>query len=250
MEPPAARPNTWTKLDLYLRGLAAEIGAKPKAVVVISGHWLASRPTVSIAGHPQLIFDYYNFPSHTYALTWPAPGAPELGQRVRAMLGAAGIPSDETLRGFDHGVFVPFMLIYPHADIPVLTLSLRQDFDPAAHLAIGRALAPLRDEGVLIVGSGMSYHNLGDFFSERTDIVATADAFDSWLTNAVEQPDPAIRDRSLVGWAAAPGARACHPTEEHLLPLMVAAGAAGPDPGRRVFHDHIFGKALSGYQFG
>jgi aromatic ring-opening dioxygenase catalytic subunit (LigB family) len=219
-------------------------------VLAISGHWLAPRPTVSIAPHPPLIFDYYNFPPSTYALTWPAPGAPDLGHRVRTLLDAADIVADETARGFDHGVFVPFMLIYPDADVPVLTLSLRQDMDPAAHLAIGRALAPLRDEGVLIVGSGMSYHNLREFFSERPDTVATAEAFDGWLTDAVEQPDPSLRDRALTGWANAPGARACHPTEEHLLPLMVAAGAAGADQGRRVFHDHIFGKALSGFQFG
>jgi aromatic ring-opening dioxygenase catalytic subunit (LigB family) len=142
------------------------------------------------------------------------------------------------------------MLIYPDADVPVLTLSLRQDMDPAAHLSIGRALAPLRDEGVLIVGSGMSYHNLREFFSERPDTVATAEAFEGWLTDAVEHADASERDRALAAWATAPGARACHPTEEHLLPLMVAAGAAGADPGRRVFHDHIFGKALSGFQFG
>jgi len=250
MEPPAGHPDTWTKLDQYLRGLAAAIGMKPRAVLAISGHWLASRPTVSVADHPPLIFDYYNFPPNTYTLTWPAPGAPELAHRVRALLDAADIIADETARGFDHGVFVPFMLVYPKADIPVVTLSLGQDLDPAAHLAIGRALTSLRDEGVLIVGSGMSYHNLRDFFSERPDTAATAEAFDGWLTGAVEHADPGSRDRALTGWASAPGARACHPTEEHLLPLMVAAGAAGADPGRRVFHDHIFGKALSGFQFG
>jgi aromatic ring-opening dioxygenase catalytic subunit (LigB family) len=129
----------------------------------------------------------------------------------------------------------------------VLQLSLQRDLDPAAHLAMGRALAPLRDEGVLIVGSGMSYHNLRGLFSGRGN--DEAERFDAWLSAAVEA-DPAERDRRLTAWADAPDARAAHPREEHLLPLMVAAGAADGDAGRRTYADHILGKAHSGFQFG
>jgi aromatic ring-opening dioxygenase catalytic subunit (LigB family) len=250
LEPPAGQPAPWTALDGYLRGLGDAIGATPKAVLVISGHWLEARPTVSIAKQPELIYDYYNFPPHTYRLSYPAPGAPELAARVRALLEAGAIACDEADRGFDHGTFIPFMLIYPKAGIPIVQLSLRADMDPAGHIAMGRALASLRDEGVLIVGSGMSYHNLREFFSARPDTVAQAESFDAWLDDAVEHSDANTRDAKLAQWASAPGARACHPTEEHLLPLMVAAGAAQSDLGRRSFHDRVFGKPLSGFRFG
>jgi aromatic ring-opening dioxygenase catalytic subunit (LigB family) len=250
MEPPAGWPaDTWDRMAAYLRGLAAAVGETPKAVLVVSGHWETERPTLNVAARPGLLFDYYGFPEHTYRLTYPVDGAPALAGRVRELLKGAGFDSDtEEARGLDHGVFVPFKLIYPDADVPVLQLSLRGDLDPAAHIAMGRALEPLRDEGVLIVGSGMSYHNLRGLFSGRGN--EEAEAFDTWLTEAVEQADPAQRDQALTRWADAPGARAAHPREEHLLPLMVAAGAAGTDPGRRTYADHVLGKAQSGFQFG
>lgn len=247
MDPPPQAPHLWDKMGDYLRGIAASLPQRPKAILVISGHWETERPTLNVAPRPSLLFDYYNFPEHTYRLTYPAAGAPELAERVRALLDGAGFPSDvEAERGLDHGVFIPLMLVYPDADVPVLQLSLQQDLDPAQHLAIGRALAPLRDEGVLIVGSGMSYHNLRDFFSPRGN--DQAEAFDAWLTDALA--DPARRDEALSAWSAAPGARASHPREEHLLPLMVAAGAAEGEPGVRTFNDHLMGKAVSGFQFG
>jgi aromatic ring-opening dioxygenase catalytic subunit (LigB family) len=224
---------------------------RPKAVLVISGHWEAAQPTVHVGRNPPLLFDYYGFPEHTYRLTYPAPGSPKVAGRVRALLGEAGIASaEEAERGLDHGVFIPFLLIYPDASIPVVQLSLRQDLDPAAHLAIGRALAPLREEGVLIVGSGMSYHNLRYFGSTDPRIVASAQRFDDWLTASVEQPDAARRAAALETWSQAPDALLCHPRAEHLAPLFVAAGAAGADRGRRTFGDRIMGKAVSGFQFG
>jgi aromatic ring-opening dioxygenase catalytic subunit (LigB family) len=137
--------------------------------------------------------------------------------------------------------------MYPEADIPVVQLSLRADLDPAAHIAIGQALAPLRDEGVLIVGSGMSYHNLRQFWSDDTE---PARHFDAWLSDAVEDSDPASRNARLEAWSRAPGAQASHPRSEHLLPLMVAAGAAGTDRGQRTYSDRVFGKAISGFRFG
>jgi aromatic ring-opening dioxygenase catalytic subunit (LigB family) len=230
--------DTWDRLAAYLRGLDQSLGVRPKAVLVISGHWEEPRPTVNVSAQPPLLFDYYNFPEHTYRLTYPAPGAPDLARRVEALLGAAGFKTAEDgERGFDHGVFIPFMLVYPHADVPLLQLSLQEQLDPATHIALGRALAPLRDEGVLIIGSG----SRGNDASER---------FDTWLTQAIEDPDPGARDDKLTHWSEAPGALNAHPRSEHLLPLMVAAGAAGEDRGRRVFNDRIWGKAISGYQFG
>jgi aromatic ring-opening dioxygenase catalytic subunit (LigB family) len=205
-------------------------------------------PTVSTSPAPPMLFDYYGFPEHTYRLSYPAPGEPALAERLRRMLGQAGIATAaDAERGFDHGVFVPFLIVDPQAQIPVVMLSLQHDLDPALHLAIGAALAPLRDEGILIVGSGNSYHNLRHFFDGEPAAAAT---FDAWLTEAVTDSDPAVRNRKLTEWARAPAARLCHPREEHLLPLMVAAGAGAADPGRRVFHDVIGGKAISGYAFG
>jgi aromatic ring-opening dioxygenase catalytic subunit (LigB family) len=170
---------------------------------------------------------------------------------VRSLLRAAGIDADEDdARGFDHGVFVPFLLMYPDADVPVVQLSLQAGLDPAAHLAIGRALAPLRDEGVLIVGSGMSYHNLREFFTADASTVQAAEEFDGALTAAVEHADTTHRDARLMAWKQMPAALACHPRAEHLLPLMVAAGAGGADRGRRTYNDRIFGKAVSAFQFG
>lgn len=243
-------PGMWDDLTAFLRGLDAAVGTRPEAVLVISAHWEEARPTVNAAAHPPLMFDYYGFPEHTYRLAYPAPGSPEIAARVRAVLAEAGIETGaEDQRGFDHGVFIPFMLIYPQADVPLVQLSLRHDLDPAAHLAIGRALAPLRDAEILIIGSGLSYHNLHDIFAGGDRAVAASEHFDAWLTATVEA-DPAERDAGLIGWEAAPDAQACHPREDHLLPLMVAAGAGGADRGRRVYSDRMFGKAVSAYRFG
>lgn len=245
-------PDTWTSMGDWLRQLGASIGVRPKAVIVVSAHWEESEFSVSANPAPGLIYDYYGFPEHTYRIQYPAPGAPELAQRVADLLGKAGMPARlDRERGYDHGVFIPFKLIYPDADIPTIQLSLKAGLDPAAHIAAGAALAPLREEGVLIVGSGMSYHNLPALLSPGDARAnAASDRFDAWLTDAVEEGDPALRDRKLAAWLLAPDAKACHPRSEHLVPLFVAAGAAGEDRGRRDFNDHILGKALSGYRFG
>jgi aromatic ring-opening dioxygenase catalytic subunit (LigB family) len=247
--PPQLPQDMWEGMAAYLKGLADTVGETPRAVLAISGHWDAGRPTLNVAVKPPLLFDYHGFPEHTYRLTYPASGAPELAAQVQELLAQAGFESaTEDQRGLDHGVFVPFMLIYPEADVPVLQLSLLSSMDAGEHLALGRALAPLRDQGVLIVGSGMSYHNLRELFSGRGD--DQAEAFDAWLDEAVTDADPAVRDQKLADWASAPGAHQSHPEAEHLLPLMVAAGAAGADPGRRTYHERLLGKPISAFQFG
>jgi aromatic ring-opening dioxygenase catalytic subunit (LigB family) len=235
------------ELAAYLRGLADVPATRPTAVLVISAHWEAVVPTVMTGERPPLLYDYYNFPPAAYAIEWPAPGDPRLAARVQELLAAAGIASaGDAARGFDHGTFVPLKLTYPAAEVPTVQLSLRRGLDPAEHLAIGRALAPLRDEGVFIVGSGMSYHNLRAFFGQGTAAAAT---FDGWLGEAMAQA-PDERARRLTRWADAPAARQAHPREEHLLPLMVVTGAAGDEPARRVYHGTMVGNLLSAFQFG
>ena len=240
--------DTWNATQRFLEGLAATLPEPPKALLVVSGHWEEPAFTASAAATPELIFDYSGFPEHTYRLTWPAPGDPELAERVAGLLSQAGLPADlNANRGFDHGVFVPLKVAFPEAKIPVVTLSLAASLDPALHLAAGRALAPLRDQGVLIVGSGMSFHNLRAYL--RPDTSERARAFDSWLTRAVESP-AAERIALLTGWREAPFAAFAHPREEHLIPLMVAAGAGGDAPGTRIFGDEPMGAAISAYRFG
>jgi aromatic ring-opening dioxygenase catalytic subunit (LigB family) len=235
--------DTWNATQRFLEGLAGTLPAPPKAMVVVSGHWEDPAFTASAAAHPELIFDYSGFPEHTYRLAWPAPGDPELAAEVAELLGKAGLPAATSpSRGFDHGVFVPLKVVFPQAQIPVVTLSLVSSLDPALHLAAGRALAPLRDRGVLIVASGMSFHNLRGYL--RPETVERARAFDAWLTRAVESPAA-----ELTAWREAPFAAYAHPREEHLMPLMVAAGAGGEAPGKRIFSDEPMGAAISAYRF-
>jgi aromatic ring-opening dioxygenase catalytic subunit (LigB family) len=240
-------PDTWNATQRFLEGLAATLPAAPKALLVVSAHWEEQAFTVSSAAAPELIYDYSGFPEHTYRLTWPAPGSPQLAKRVAGLLGQAGLPAAlSASRGFDHGVFVPLKLAFPRAQIPVVALSLAASLDPALHLAAGRALAPLRREGVLIVASGMSFHNLRGYL--RPETTERARAFDAWLTSAVESPAPG-RDALLTAWRDAPFAAYSHPREEHLIPLMVAAGAGGEAPGTRIFGDEPMGAAISAYRF-
>lgn len=243
--------DTWHATQRFLEALAATLPAAPKALLVVSGHWEEPALTAGAAASPRLIYDYSGFPAPTYQLTWPAPGDPALAERVAGLLNAAGLPSGtDAGRGYDHGVFVPLKVAFPQAQIPVVTLSLAHSsdgqLDPALHLAAGRALAPLRDQGVLIVGSGMSFHNLRAYMQPATG--PRAREFDTWLTRAVESSAPE-RDALLADWRQAPFAAFAHPREEHLIPLLVAAGAGGYGPGKRIFRDEPMGAAISSYRF-
>lgn len=243
-------PHAWDAMAAYLKGIAAQLPEAPKAILMVSAHWLEEDFVLTSGAQPQLIYDYYGFPPHTYELQYPTPGEPELAAKAAALLEQAGLQSRlDPTRGFDHGMFIPLKLMFPAARIPVLQLSLRRDLDPQAHLEAGRALAALREEGVLIVGSGMSFHNMRGYGDARFRPVS--DEFDQWLTATVET-EPDQRDVALENWEQAPGARLCHPprAEEHLIPLMVVAGAAGASPGRRTFSDRVMEVTLSGFQFG
>ncbi|HEX8711165.1 MAG TPA: class III extradiol ring-cleavage dioxygenase [Terracidiphilus sp.] len=239
--------DTWHATQRFLEGLAATLPETPRALLVISGHWEEPVFTAGAAAAPKLIFDYSGFPEHTYRLTWPAPGDPKLAARLAQMLGEAGLPAaTDANRGYDHGVFVPLKVAFPEAQIPVVTLSLDSSLDPALHLSAGRALEPLRDEGVLVVGSGMSFHNLRAYL--RPETLDRSRAFDAWLTRAVESSVPE-RENQLMSWRKAPFAAFAHPREEHLAPLFVAAGAGGQAPGRRIFTGEPMGAAISAYRF-
>ncbi len=234
-------------LSVYLRSVKGVPPEKPKALLVVSAHWEEAKPTVMTAERPPMLYDYYGFPKEAYEITWPAPGDPALAAHVRELLGAAGFETGaDPARGFDHGAFVPLKVTYPEAEIPAVQLSLKAGLDPAEHVAIGRALAPLRDEGVFIVGSGMTFHNMRGFGPQGRD---ASEAFDEWLQKAATL-DADARAKQLARWASAPAARLAHPREEHLLPLMVIAGAAGDDPGRVAFTGNVMSVRVSAYHYG
>jgi len=233
-------------METYLRGLPATLPERPRAILVVSGHWEGPAFTFSAAEAPPLIFDYYGFPPETYQLAWPAPGAPWLAERGAALLAEAGLPSAiDRERGYDHGVFIPLKVAFPDADVPVAQMSLHASLDPALHLAAGEVLAALRDEGVLVLGSGMSFHNLRLMGDPR--VAEPSREFDRWLT-AAASADPSERSALLSQWAGAPWARLAHPREEHLLPLMVAAGASDAG-GSHDYGELVLGGAVSAFRF-
>jgi len=243
--------DTWHEMATFLKGISDRLPERPKAILIISAHWQTAEFGITSSKQPDLIYDYYGFPEHTYSLTYPALGAPVLVEQVSSLLTEARVGNKQDAeRGFDHGVFIPLKLMFPEADIPVVQLSLRHDLDPQAHLAAGQALASLRTEGVLIVGSGMSFHNMrgyGDIsFTEPSE------RFDEWLTNTVESADSDERLTALTNWKNAPHALDSHPlgAEEHLLPLMIAVGAAGSDAGRKIYSEQVLKTQISAFQFG
>jgi aromatic ring-opening dioxygenase catalytic subunit (LigB family) len=242
--------GVYDKLEASLKAMPGQIGIAPKAVLVISGHWEEREFTVMSSPKPPMIYDYSGFPEHTYRITYAAPGSPRTAERVCRLIEDAGFAARlDPLRGFDHGAFAPLAVIYPDADVPVLELSMRVGYDPRDHVAVGLALAPLRSEGVLIVGSGLSYHNLREFGPKASEPSA---AFDQWLQQTLVDLSPAERIARLIDWEAAPAARRAHPREDHLLPLMVAVGAAGNDRATCVYHEDDFfgGITVSSFMFG
>lgn len=240
----------YDRLAAALRQMPHLVGVAPKAVLMVSAHWEAPEFTAMAHPQPPMIYDYYGFPDYTYQITYAAPGMPSLATRVHDLLEGAGIAARlDAQRGFDHGMYAPMAVIYPNADMPTVQLSLRHGLDPLEHLALGRALAPLRDEGVLIIGSGLSYHNLRVFGPAGK---APSAAFDAWLRQTLADTDAARRSAALAAWEAAPSARQAHPREEHLLPLMVALGAAEHEPAALVYHEDDFagGLSVSSFMFG
>jgi aromatic ring-opening dioxygenase catalytic subunit (LigB family) len=245
--------DTWYEMGQWLKNLSASLPRKPKALLVISAHWEEKVVTIMSGCKPPLLFDYHGFPEHTYKLEYRAPGSPELAEKTAQLLQNAGIETRfEPDRGFDHGVFVPLKLVFPDADIPIVQLSLKKGLDPSVHLEIGRALSPLRDEGVLILGSGMSFHNLRNFFVSSEEGTEQSRKFDDWLHETLTTTETKfeVRAQALESWAKAPAARFAHPREDHLIPLMVIAGASEHHAASRIFHGRVFDIFISGYRFG
>ncbi|PSJ38760.1 DODA-type extradiol aromatic ring-opening family dioxygenase [Allosphingosinicella deserti] len=236
----------WTGMAEFLRALPQTLPALPTAIIVVSGHWETEGFAFTGAAQPGLIYDYHGFPPHTYALRYDVPGAPEFAARAAGLLRSAGLEATvDSQRGLDHGVFVPMMVAFPQASIPMVEMSVDRRLDPTLHIQAGRALAALRDEGVLILGSGMSFHNMRAYGDPR--FTAASEAFDAWLAGAVALPGDA-RAAALAAWAEAPAGRLSHPREEHLLPLMVAAGTS-ERPGARVYGERVLETAISGFRF-
>lgn len=223
---------------------------RPQAVLVVSAHWETERPTFGAAVQLDTIHDFYGFPDALYRLRYPAPGARTVAQRAAALLNEQGIPSAlDPARGLDHGAWVPLLLMYPEADIPVLQLSIQPHLGTAHHVAVGRALRPLRDEGVLILASGGAVHNLRALAWNRADAPEPwAQGFDDWLAAKIESG--AVDD--LVAYRGrAHGAVQAHPRDEHLLPLFVALGAAGENAvGKRIHHGFEHGSlSMAAFSF-
>jgi aromatic ring-opening dioxygenase catalytic subunit (LigB family) len=217
---------------------------KPDAILVISAHWEESTATLLGAQHPPMFYDYYGFPDEAYAVTYAAPGNPELANRIAGLLNKNNLPARlDPKRGYDHGVFIPLKLMYPQADIASTQLSLVHGLDPTTHIAVGNALRELMSENILVVGSGFSFHNMRAFSWEGINAPDPAnDAFQNWLIERCTGPmSQSEREQRLIGWQVAPSARYCHPREEHLLPLHVCLGMADK-PATVVFDDYILGK--------
>lgn len=240
--------DAWKKMELWFRNLSSTFKTQPKAILLISGHWEEDNLTILTNPNPPLLYDYYGFPEHTYELKYPAPNSLEVVEKVKKLLSEKNfvVKSDDK-RGFDHGVFIPLKLIYPEANIPVVQLSLKTDLDPATHIQIGKVLSSLREEGVLIIGSGSSYHNLRAFGPSGALV---SQKFDDWLTEVVLTQDKEEREHELNNWDRLALGRKAHPREEHLLPLMVVAGSAYEnETGKKTFSDNIMGVTLSCFEF-
>ena len=238
-------------MNRFLRAWPERI-ERPDAIVVISAHWEAPVVSITASPAPDLLFDYYGFPPQTYDYEYPAPGKPELAARIHELLTRAGIDAHlDEARGFDHGMFVPLMLMYPQADIPCVQVSLLASLDAAEHLRIGRALTTLTQENLLLLGSGFSFHNLQVMMSKRDDSIDPRNqAFEGWLAETLSGPDldEHERERRLVHWLEAPHARYCHPREEHLLPLQVCYGVA-ERAAAVVFQEPVAGFVASAYEW-
>lgn len=219
----------------------------PEAILVFSAHWEEPMPIVLTSDHPAMLFDYYGFPAESYTYDYPAPGNPRLAEEIIALLHDNRIPaSGDSCRGFDHGTFVPLLLMYPNAEIPTVQISLVKGLDPELHLEIGKTLKPLKDRNILVIGSGFSFHNMLAFQDNTAGVNRANDAFQDWLTETCcEEMAESERIDRLIYWEDAPNARFCHPREEHLLPLHVCAGMAGRQ-GKIVFDDEILGKRAIG----
>lgn len=247
---PQARQSN-AALAASLQNIPEQIGRRPAAIVMISAHWETEGVfKVMAQPSPAMLYDYYGFPESTYHIQYSAPGSPAVAQEVSRLLQRAQLPIEfEHERGFDHGAFVPAVLMYPSADVPMIQLSIQANYDPGLHLALGRALAPLRDQEILIIGSGLSYHNLRQMDGAGK---APSAEFDAWLQTTLMHDPIEQRAKQLENWTNAPAARQAHPREDHLIPLMAAVGAAETEIATCIYHETTAFGAItaSSFRFG
>ena len=237
--------------DSPTRTFLSQLGAqmpRPKAVLIMSAHFETLEPTFEAGARPGMIYDFGGFEPELYRMDYPAPGEPDLADKASRLAEMAGFAAETSNgRGYDHGSWIPLMLLYPQADIPVATLSVQPRKDGAHHFALGRALASLREEGVLIIGSGGATHNLRAFFgggAEKTP--AWAETFNEWIFARAIAGDEA----AIAHWERGPEALQNHPTPEHFQPFPFAFGAGGPGArGRRLHHDYAGPISLDAYAF-
>ena len=239
--------HKWSGMATFLRLLPSRLPATPSAILLVSGHWETNGFAFTGADQPPLVYDYFGFPPETYQLRYDVPGSPSLANRATALLEAAGLTASvDGDRGLDHGVFIPLKVAFPDATVPVVEMSVDLGLSPAQHLAAGKALTPLRDEGVLIIASGMSFHNMRGYGNPA--FTEASVQFDAWLSDTLAQTGH-NRAEALEAWETAPAARLCHPEAEHLLPLMVAVGAADASPGEHIYQERVLEVEISGYRF-
>lgn len=239
------------KMVAFLKKIATKLD-EPSAILVISAHWEEEQATITSGNHPEIIYDYYGFPAEAYQIQYAAPGNSGLANEIYTQLTASGVPARlDDQRGFDHGLFVPLKLMFPQARIPCLQLSLLKNLNPRSHIALGKAIAFLREKNILIIGSGMSFHNLKTFFSNDIDSSKENEEFDHWLIKTCTHPaiSSEEREKRLIEWEKAPFARFCHPREEHLLPLHVCYGVACADTpvAKVVFNEEVMGKKVTSF---
>lgn len=241
-------PGVFDELNRSLKEIPKHLEKKPKAILVITAHWISQEFVVSSHPQPPMIYDFGGFPEHLYNIKYPAPGSPELAMHVHKLLQDANLPTRiDPERGFDHGTYTVIQPMYPNAEIPVVQLSIQRNFDPLIHMKVGKALAQLRMDGILIIGSGLSYHNLRLF---GPGAYAPSSAFDQWLQDTLFA-SPEERWRRLLEWQKAPQARMAHPREDHLIPLMVAVGASEHAIPSMIYHEETFmgGCCVSSFRF-
>jgi aromatic ring-opening dioxygenase catalytic subunit (LigB family) len=242
----------YDQLELALKELPHELACLPRAIVIITAHWEEDNFTISANSKPSMLYDYGGFPKHTYEVKYEAKGDEELARKIQRMVQDQGIKLElDFKRGFDHGTFVPLFVMFPTANIPIVQVSIKKNYDPKEHIDFGKALAPLRNENVLIIGSGLTYHNMQGLMGGGSSITEGSKCFDHWLQDILINRSAADRVAELINWAQAPSARAAHPTEDHLVPLFVTVGAAEESNASLNYHEeNFFNKVYaSGFRF-
>lgn len=240
------------ELTSFFKQLGKNI-KRPSAILMISAHWEEGQVSITSGSNPQMIYDYYGFPPESYTIKYPAPGEPELASTIYYHLAQKNIPVQlNEKRGFDHGMYVPLLLMYPEADIPTIQITIYKNMDPAKHIELGRALAEIRkSEDLLIIGSGMSFHNIPTFFSNDPVSNQRSEAFDKWLVDALTNKayDFSKREELLNNWTQAPHARFSHPREDHLMPLLMCFGISefSNAPAEVVYDGYVMGKKVSSF---